>query len=96
VEGYKTAEILRFVLQWITHLHLVPRSKNAWSCTSTPQCAFMAWCSVKKKAQGQLYLLPFTFIYNGYVNLIVTEPQIKICDNCRKLLKEKTTDFVMD
>jgi hypothetical protein len=32
--------------------------KNAWSYTSTPQYAFMAWCSVK--AQGQLYLLPFT------------------------------------
>jgi hypothetical protein len=37
-----------------THLHLVPRSNNAWSCTSTPQYAFMAWCSVK--AQGHLYL----------------------------------------
>jgi hypothetical protein len=30
--------------------------KNAWSCTSTPQYAFMSWCSVE--AQGQLYLLP--------------------------------------
>jgi hypothetical protein len=28
--------------------------KNAWSYNSTPQYAFMAWCSVK--AQGQLYL----------------------------------------
>jgi hypothetical protein len=27
-----------------------------------PQLAFMAWCSVKKKAQGQIYLLPFTVI----------------------------------
>jgi hypothetical protein len=25
---------------------LVQRSKNGWSCTSTPQYAFMAWCSV--------------------------------------------------
>jgi hypothetical protein len=33
---------------------LVPRSKNEWGNTSTPQYAFMAWCSVK--AQGQLYL----------------------------------------
>jgi hypothetical protein len=24
-----------------------------------PQYAFMAWCSVKNKAQGQLYLLPY-------------------------------------
>jgi hypothetical protein len=29
--------------------------KNVWSYTSTPQHAFMAWCSVKK-AQRQLYL----------------------------------------
>jgi hypothetical protein len=38
--------------------HTAPSSaeiKNAWSYTSTPQYAFMAWCSVK--AQGQLYLL---------------------------------------
>jgi hypothetical protein len=35
-----------------THLHLVPRSKNEWSYTSTPQYTFMAWCSVE--AQGQL------------------------------------------
>jgi hypothetical protein len=28
--------------------------KNVWSYTSSPQYAFMAWCSVK--AQGQLYL----------------------------------------
>jgi len=41
-----------------THLHLVPRPKNEWSCTFTPQYAFMAWCLVK--AEGQLYL--FTFI----------------------------------
>jgi len=30
-----------------THLHLVPRSKNEWSYTSTPQYVFMAWCLVK-------------------------------------------------
>jgi hypothetical protein len=35
-----------------THLHLVPRSKNKWSYTSTPPYAFMAWCSVKKKSTG--------------------------------------------
>jgi hypothetical protein len=37
-----------------TQLHLVPRSTNEWSYTSTPQYTFMAWCLVK--AQGQLYL----------------------------------------
>jgi hypothetical protein len=30
-----------------THLYLVPRSKNAWSYNSTPQHAFISWCSVK-------------------------------------------------
>jgi hypothetical protein len=49
----------------------VPRSKNEWSYTSTPQYVFMAWCLVEKreeqrkrdktreekeKAQVQLYL----------------------------------------
>jgi hypothetical protein len=43
-----------------TPLHLVPRSKNEWSYTSTPQYASMAWCSVK--AQGQLYPLPYPVI----------------------------------
>jgi hypothetical protein len=35
----------------------MPRSKNAWSYTSTPQYSFMALYSVKK-VQGELYLLP--------------------------------------
>jgi hypothetical protein len=30
----------------------VPRSKNAWSYTSTPHYAFVAWCSVKEKSTG--------------------------------------------
>ena len=29
------------------YLHLLPRSRNAWSSTSTPQYAFIAWCSIK-------------------------------------------------
>jgi hypothetical protein len=32
--------------------------KNAWSYTSTPQYAFMAWCSVKKRYRDN-----FTFIF---------------------------------
>jgi hypothetical protein len=37
--------------------------KNAWSYTSTPHYAYMAWCSVEKE---QLYLLPLLFtLYNG-------------------------------
>jgi hypothetical protein len=38
--------------RWVkltTHLHLVPRSKNAWSNTSIPQYVFMAWCSTKHR-----------------------------------------------
>jgi hypothetical protein len=30
-------------------MSISPRSKNAWSYTSTPQYAFMAWRSVKKQ-----------------------------------------------
>jgi hypothetical protein len=32
--------------------------KNAWSYTSTPQYAFMTWCSVKKKSTGTTLPLP--------------------------------------
>jgi hypothetical protein len=33
----------------LTTHHLSPRSKNAWSCTSTPQYALIAWCLVKHR-----------------------------------------------
>jgi hypothetical protein len=39
-----------------THLHLVPRSRMRRDIPSLPQYAFMAWCSVKKNTQGQIYL----------------------------------------
>jgi hypothetical protein len=38
-----------------THLHLVPRSKNAWSHTSTPPIRLHG--AVLSETQGQLYLL---------------------------------------
>jgi hypothetical protein len=45
-------------LRWIHEanhsLHLVPRSKNERSYTSTPQYAFMGWCSVKRKQRGNV------------------------------------------
>jgi hypothetical protein len=41
-----------------THLHLVPRSKNEWSYTSTSQYAFMAWCLVMHRDN-------FTFTLHG-------------------------------
>jgi hypothetical protein len=59
-------------IQWVTGVsplgvkrpgretdHSPPSSaevNNSWSCTSTPQYAFMAWCSVKK-ARGKLCLI---------------------------------------
>jgi len=38
------------------HLHLVPRSKNAWNYTSTPPIRLHGVVLSYKKAQGQLYL----------------------------------------
>jgi len=35
----------------------VPRSKNEWSYTATPQYAFLVWPLVK--AQGKLYIFTF-------------------------------------
>jgi hypothetical protein len=43
-----------------THLHLVLRSKNEWSYTSTPQYAFMAWCSVKAQLPAPIHVLCFS------------------------------------
>jgi hypothetical protein len=40
-----------------THLHLQPRSRNAWSYTPLPQYVFMAWCLVKHRDN-----FTFTFI----------------------------------
>jgi hypothetical protein len=37
--------------------------KNAWSYTSTPQYAFMAWCSVKKHRDN------FTFTFKAKLSL---------------------------
>jgi len=39
-----------------THLRLVPRSKNGWVCTYTPQDVFMAWYSVKGSTGTCSYL----------------------------------------
>jgi len=53
---------LHLYLQWV--LHLVLSSENEWSYTSTPRYTLMALCSVKKKAQEQLYLY---LICNGSI-----------------------------
>jgi hypothetical protein len=49
--------------------HSTPSSaevKNAWRYTSTPQYAFMAWCSVK--SQWQLHLYVYILKENGNEN----------------------------
>jgi len=43
--------------------HLVPRSKNKWSYTSTPPYSFMAWWSPKKHRDKFTFFLPFTSCY---------------------------------
>jgi hypothetical protein len=45
-----------------THLHLVRRSRNVWSYTSTPQYAFMAWCLVKHRDK---FTCTFTLLEGG-------------------------------
>jgi hypothetical protein len=45
------------VVKLTTDLHLVPKSKNAWSYISTPHYAFMAWCSVKKRRDNFTFTL---------------------------------------
>jgi hypothetical protein len=50
----------------------VPRSKNEWRYTSTPKCAFMAWCSVKE--QGQLYLYLYFVTRNLSRGGVITTP----------------------
>jgi hypothetical protein len=49
--------------------------KNSWSCTSTPQYAFMARCSIK--AQGHLYL---------YILYTINSARRPASDNCTKFL----------
>jgi hypothetical protein len=44
-----------------THLHLVPRSKNERSYTSTLPYVFIAWCLVKHRDN-----FTFTFTYDVY------------------------------
>jgi hypothetical protein len=45
-----------------THIHLAPRSKNAWAIHLLPQYSFMAWCSVKK-ITGTTLLLYFNVLW---------------------------------
>jgi len=48
-----------------THLHLSAEVKNAWSYTSTPQCAFMPWCLVKHRGNFTLYYISYLYFPVG-------------------------------
>jgi hypothetical protein len=49
--------------------------ENAWSCTSSLQYAFMAWCSFK--AQEQLHVFTFMYISN-YEGFYIHETLVSI------------------
>jgi len=64
-----------------THLHLVPKSKNAWRYTSTPQYASMVWSSAKRKECRQLYFtvtLPCPNILPRTLTLYPLHPSCQI------------------
>jgi hypothetical protein len=47
-----------------THLHLVLRSRIRGAVFPLPQYALMAWCLIKKKEQGPLYLYLYLSVYS--------------------------------
>jgi hypothetical protein len=58
-----------------THLHLVPRLKNAWSYTSIPPKVFMARCFVKHRGN---FTFTFTFIpFSHTLNLCMFFPLLQ-------------------
>jgi hypothetical protein len=57
-----------------THLHLVQTSRMHGAIPPFPQYAFMAWCSVKKKAQGQITLLFSYYLVDQSANKIPKQP----------------------
>jgi hypothetical protein len=57
------------------HFHLVQRSKNEWSYTSTPPIRLHGVVFSQKEAQGQLYLYLYlkTYSWHGtYLNYFFT------------------------
>jgi hypothetical protein len=61
------------------HSSLVPRSKNAWSYTSTPQYVFVAWCLVKHRGNFYFYLTALNNKTAGRTCKTVTLDQSKLC-----------------
>jgi hypothetical protein len=82
-----------------THLHLVPKSKNAWWYTSTPQYDFMAWCLVKHgdnftfnvlviqivtlRASGRIQSCPVEFPRNLIDMFLIYELNVIVPSNLR-------------
>jgi hypothetical protein len=50
---------------------------NAWSYTSTPQYASIAWCSVKSQGQLYLYLSPFILQMSSHIPVSYSLPRFK-------------------
>jgi hypothetical protein len=59
--------------------------KNAWSYASTPQYAFMVWCSVK--AQGQHLQFRTRDVYINFINVDKLEP-VLLYTQSRKIVVE--------
>jgi hypothetical protein len=72
-----------------THLHLVPRSKNEWSYTSTPPIHLYGVVLFKAQGQLYLYLYYFTcFTILKYFNMSV------VCCSCTQIINYFVTRWV--
>jgi hypothetical protein len=60
-------QLLIHYFDWF-HLHFNAEVKNAWSYTSTPQYAFMAWYIAKYSYNFVIYLCLLQFKFSNYVN----------------------------
>jgi hypothetical protein len=59
VPGALSLEVKQLGMKLTTHLHIVPKTKNEWSYTSTTQYAFIVWCLIKHRDN-------FTFLPHLY------------------------------
>jgi hypothetical protein len=74
-----------------THLHLVLRSKNAWSCISTPPIRFMAWCLVKHRDNFTFTLLSLSCnkLFLLISLLVCLGWEMSVSRNCFKAICQK-------
>jgi hypothetical protein len=88
-----------------THLHLLPRSNNEWSYTSTPPKRLHGVVlSLKKKAQGQLYFYLWQFrnrcLHSYFPNtikmcIIVVFSSYE-CETLSVILREEALGYGLD